>query len=260
MKHESPEQRRAAQAFTLIELLTVIAIIGILAGMLLPALSKAKTAAKVKMAQTEMANLNAAISQYYNEYSSMPASKAAINGAAASLSGGDFTFGTQVKNTSLNGTPSLLDGSINICASACQSPIVTPIPSSNPAFYQNVNSEVIAILTDAAVYPETSVTRHTYNPRSLPLFNGRLSSDTNSPGIDTNSILRDPWGLPYIITLDMNQDGKCADPYTWQALMRNPNFFVSGSSMIWSFGPLKTIDQTNTYNSAINKYLVTSWK
>jgi prepilin-type N-terminal cleavage/methylation domain-containing protein len=42
------------QGFTLIELLVVIAIIAILAAMLLPAISKASQAAKVKRAQLEI--------------------------------------------------------------------------------------------------------------------------------------------------------------------------------------------------------------
>src|SRR3954452_8858755 len=89
-------------AFTLIELLVVIAIIEILASMLLPALARAKIAAKVKMATSEMNGFVAAISQYKSEYSRMPVSQ--LTGLNHPNAGGDFTFGTtisQLGNTNI---------------------------------------------------------------------------------------------------------------------------------------------------------------
>ncbi len=261
MKNKSPEQHGNAVAFTLIELLVVIAIIGILAGMLLPAIARAKVAAKEKMAQVEMANLGAAISQYYNEYNSLPASSLAV-AAAGNLAnplgtglGSDFTYGTYVKGTSAPQSP--LEGKIIVGPSVISQNVQTPNSK-----YQNVNSEVISILTDAAYYPETNVTRHTYNSRQLPLFNARAAADTNSAGIDASTILRDPWGLPYIITLDLNYDGKCTDAGTWATLMGTTSFSVPGSSMIWSFGSMKRADvsQPGLYTNAVNKHLLTSWK
>jgi prepilin-type N-terminal cleavage/methylation domain-containing protein len=218
---------RVRQAFTLIELLTVIAIIGILAGMILPALSRAKTQAKVKQAKMEMANLIAAINQYQSEYSRLPSSRGAIDCADP-----DFTFGTR-SNT--------------IWLSAVQIE-----NSSTKGSYQNTAAELMTILCSVDSFPNTNFA---LNPRKNQFFNGRMASSTNTPGIGPDYVLRDPWGNPYIVTIDLNYDNKCED-----ALYARSFFIInSGNTVAWSFGPDGKFDKAAAAKDGVNKDNILSW-
>jgi prepilin-type N-terminal cleavage/methylation domain-containing protein len=69
----SRRARSNRSAFTLVEMLVVIGIIAILAGILLPALGRAKRAAYENQARTELRSIETAVKAYFAQYGKFPA-------------------------------------------------------------------------------------------------------------------------------------------------------------------------------------------
>ena len=249
-------------AFTLVELLVVIAIIGILAALLVPTYGRVRINTQMKMAQSEESLLVGAIEQYYATYSRLPASSNAVAAVAGTTN--DFTFG------SANGSAGALSGMpINPATGAAFS--ITTLGES-AATWQNNNSELMAILGDDNFWPEfTNNSGHIYNSRQTPFFQPKAATAPATsgaapgpPGLGSDEVWRDPWGLPYMVTLDLNYNDHAFDPYLNQMYMNqfsgSTGLNPPGHAVVWSFGPFKRIDlRLGLNNNSTNKYFVKSF-
>jgi hypothetical protein len=104
-----------------------------------------------------------------------------------------------------------------------------------------------------------------------------MASDNNSPGIGKDDLVyRDPWGNPYVITMDLNYDEMCEDILYrtntistggFNGLIQNvgdtthgqDNWAYRGKVMVWSAGPDGKVDGSLP-NQGLNKDNVVSWK
>jgi type II secretory pathway pseudopilin PulG len=183
-----------SQAFTIIEALIVMAILVVLVALLLPATSN-PVAPMSKLAQIEIAQIVGAIQQYQAVYGRYPVPTNVQIVASANKE--DFTCGGPALNAFLE-----------------------------PGSATPLNADIMAILLDRTNYPSgepTANNNHNLNPQKIVFLNARLTDNTNAPGIGPDLVYRDPWGHPYIISLDLNGDNRCRDAFYKSHLVSRKN-------------------------------------
>jgi Tfp pilus assembly protein PilE len=238
-------------ALTVLETLLIVIVVGILLAMLVPINPRAKHPKKSKV-RMEISDIANAIEAYHAEYGRYPVSTNIQTVALTSKD--DFTYGGSELNQILGSGEST-----------------------------QANAELMAILMDATKYPDgrnTANSNHCLNPKAIKFLNAKLSGDTNSSGVGLDLVYRDFWGQPYIISMDLNGDGRCRDAfYKKQSVSRkvaatgydgltnfsnvvgtNDCFEFTGKVMVWSLGPDGKADKSQPSTTPPNKDNVVSWR
>ena len=241
----------------LIEILVVLPIIAALAALLMRASVPFNRPAKIPQARTEINSLIAAITAYQTAYSRFPTASFKPSGS------NDFTFGTFETGAAVFGI-------------------------TNASGRQANNSEVIAALMDLTQFGNgnrTPNTNHSLNPQQTSFLAARMTGDTKSPGVGLDGVYRDPWGNPYIITVDFDGDGRTRDafyclasvseraadqaeglnslvrptPPPYNSTSASNSFEAKVRVMVWSLGPDGKADASKKANEGVNKDNILIW-
>ncbi len=246
---------KAHLGLTLIELLTTVSILAILSGLSLSAIHRTKVQTKTRQARLEMAGIIAAIKDYESVYGRFPISYEASQ--QANLRHEDITYGGVLQETH------------------------TWVAGPG---YQTNNSELMAPLLDLEFYGDGAPTinrGHVRNPQRTKFLEARSGGGTNAPpGVGMDGQYRDPWGSPYVITLDLNRDGRVWDAmYREVAVSEDPSspnqglcglsrnadsqgktvFEVPAPVTIWSAGPDRHLSTLQKATEGVNRDNILSW-
>jgi hypothetical protein len=133
----------------------------------------------------------------------------------------------------------------------------------------------MAILMDVKEWANNRPKGNPENRSGNIFLNAKTVQDKISSGIGIDGVYRDPWGAPYIISLDLNYDSSTRDAY-YRADKMNQDaagknltgafkadnkdgYEIKTGVMVWSFGPDRMASDQEPAKLGVNKDNVTSW-
>ena len=174
-----PIAARSRAGFTLVELMTVIAIILVLMGMLFPAVDAVKNNGRRAQAKNDVLQVTNAVKNYFTEYGKYPS----VSTAPAGSGSGSGTEPDTLVGSSAGGLPVVGENSV--------------LFNTLRAISSSPNDQ------------------HVLNPRRIVYFEGRSVADPSAPkggfldrvgGTGSQGSFYDPWGNQYYVLMDTNYD------------------------------------------------------
>ncbi len=202
--------------FTLIELMVVVAVIGILIAILLPAVGMARTRAHVARAMNDCKGIESALQHYYAEYRSYPWGLNTYPDTKLDGSGSGDVAGIEAGAHPTGGIP-LLEPYVNLLRGG--NPKNRGGISMNPLKYAFLD------------IPDKRVASYFH--------------DVGSGAYTTNAFL-DPWDHPYYFMCDYNRDNKLT--LNWMFDNQNKvGMTLRRGATAWSWGPTYHTRKTSRY-------------
>ena len=176
--------------FTLLEVMSVVMIIAILAAILLPVLARQKINAKAKLARLDCSSIAQAVTMYCSDN----LGRFPIAGNPDRYIGGQKRYGEEITG----GNITFMGEDNNFMNTG-----------SNPP-----NADLMIILSAREGLGKNKInSSHVRNIKEINYLRAKMTDSAGNPGVGPEGIFRDPFGNPYVVTIDKNGDDKCWDQY-----------------------------------------------
>ena len=198
------------QNFSLVELLVVIGIIVLLAGLMIPAVISSKTKGMITEAKADMTAIKMALTAVERDYKTIFRLDSNFN-----VSGGNIAKDAESYDS----------GRVRVVR------------------YDGSSSTEInrydALIRELSVPREVNNSDKNFNRRNIKYLDPREDYNTS----DNSTLWRDPWGNPYTILVNTNSADKVYLPYNNNNVQNPPNnrdgnnMVLRGKVFVYSWGP-----------------------